>query len=272
MSTQRSYGFTLVELAIVMTIIGLLIGGILKGQELLENARVTSTIAQIKSYDSSVTGFRDIYDGYPGDLPNAATRIPNCNTASCGYAAGTATAGNEIVGATNWSAGWGNQAGTISTGATAQTAVAAETVLFWIHMLKANLIGGVTDTALTTATPAAWGVTHPSAKIGGGFVAGYGDSLVVPTGAPVGSVVGGMLLALTNTPTTALTSTTAGAQLLIPSRAAQMDRKMDDGVPNTGALRSWGVAASCNAGTAAPYTYLESVTTKDCSIIVRIQG
>ena len=37
--------FTLVELAIVMTIIGLLIGGILKGQELLENARVTSTIA-----------------------------------------------------------------------------------------------------------------------------------------------------------------------------------------------------------------------------------
>ena len=42
-------GFTLVELAIVMIIIGLLIAGVLKGQELIANARVTSTVAQIKA-------------------------------------------------------------------------------------------------------------------------------------------------------------------------------------------------------------------------------
>ena len=51
MSNQK--GFTLVELAIVMTIIGLLIGGVLKGQELMENARVTSTVAQVKGYEGA---------------------------------------------------------------------------------------------------------------------------------------------------------------------------------------------------------------------------
>jgi prepilin-type N-terminal cleavage/methylation domain-containing protein len=47
-------GFTLVELAIVMIIIGLLIAGVLKGQELIANARVTSTVAQVKAIDAAI--------------------------------------------------------------------------------------------------------------------------------------------------------------------------------------------------------------------------
>ena len=39
-SRPSEQGFTLVELAIVMVIIGLLIGGILKGQELINNAKI----------------------------------------------------------------------------------------------------------------------------------------------------------------------------------------------------------------------------------------
>lgn len=37
---RRQSGFTLIEIAIVLVIIGLLLGGILKGQELINSARV----------------------------------------------------------------------------------------------------------------------------------------------------------------------------------------------------------------------------------------
>ena len=58
-------GFTLVELAIVMIIIGLLIAGILKGQQLIGNAKVTSQVAQIKGIDAATSTFKDMWT-YPG--------------------------------------------------------------------------------------------------------------------------------------------------------------------------------------------------------------
>lgn len=81
-------GFTLVELAIALMVIGLLIGGVLKGQELIENAKITATIRQIKAYDAAAMIFRNTYGALPGDIkrPN---RIPNCtndNDMICGTA------------------------------------------------------------------------------------------------------------------------------------------------------------------------------------------
>ncbi|HIL28602.1 MAG TPA: prepilin-type N-terminal cleavage/methylation domain-containing protein, partial [Micavibrio sp.] len=75
---KKQAGFTLVELAVVMIIIGLLIGGVLKGQELIANAQIASTVAGIKGIDAATSTFNDTYNAFPGDMSNALTRLPNC--------------------------------------------------------------------------------------------------------------------------------------------------------------------------------------------------
>lgn len=71
-------GFTLVEIAIVMVIIGLLIGGILKGQAMIQNAKVKRVVKQADELRAAVMSFYDKYGVYPGDENKAA--IPSGGT------------------------------------------------------------------------------------------------------------------------------------------------------------------------------------------------
>jgi prepilin-type N-terminal cleavage/methylation domain-containing protein len=66
-------GFTLVEIAIVMVIIGLLIGGIIKGQELIKNAKVKRVMKQVDEMRAAVTSYQDRYAFLPGDDSSATT-------------------------------------------------------------------------------------------------------------------------------------------------------------------------------------------------------
>ncbi len=88
---KQQQGFTLIEIAIVLVIIGLLLGGVLKGQELIQNARVRNIISQQDGVKAAFFGFQDRYRGIPGDyLSNLATQnIPGmaaqgCAPANCG--------------------------------------------------------------------------------------------------------------------------------------------------------------------------------------------
>lgn len=276
-STQK--GFTLVELAIVMTIIGLLIGGILKGQELMQNARVTSTIAQVRAYEAATTTFRDKYDSVPGDMANASVRIPNCGTA-CN--AGSTQAGNGLVGDIAWAGAAGSNAAAFDTQATAplasittaaSAAVGFETNLYWTHLLLSDLIAGVTNASVNGGT-LAWGETHPSAKIGGGFVVGYGNGVPTPgSGGAANTGPSGMVLALVQAPNSggAANLSASGSQPLTATRAAQIDRKMDDGRSNSGFVQAYGATTTCFTA-AGQGTYVESVTSNDCGLMFRIQG
>jgi prepilin-type N-terminal cleavage/methylation domain-containing protein len=67
-------GFTLVEIAIVLVIIGLLLGGILKGQEMITQAKIKNVINDFNGVTVAVTSYQDRYRAIPGDDQNAATR------------------------------------------------------------------------------------------------------------------------------------------------------------------------------------------------------
>jgi prepilin-type N-terminal cleavage/methylation domain-containing protein len=76
MSIQRKHqrGFTLIEIAIVLVIIGLLLGGVLKGQELIYNQKIKSTYDNYRNYTAAMYGYQDRYRAIPGDDANVLTR------------------------------------------------------------------------------------------------------------------------------------------------------------------------------------------------------
>jgi prepilin-type N-terminal cleavage/methylation domain-containing protein len=140
MHKQSSYrkqgGFTLIEIAIVLVIIGLLLGGVLKGQELITSARVRNLISQQDGIKAAYFGFLDRYRALPGDYNAAVPNIAGI-TGACGNGP-PANVGN----------GDGN--GRIE-------ATGSEHVLAWEHLSKSGFINGSYTCATTesaTTTPA----------------------------------------------------------------------------------------------------------------------
>jgi prepilin-type N-terminal cleavage/methylation domain-containing protein len=74
MKSQQS-GFTLVEIAIVLVIIGLLLGGVLKGQELINSAKVKSMATDFRNIQTALYGYQDRFKALPGDH-NFGTNVP----------------------------------------------------------------------------------------------------------------------------------------------------------------------------------------------------
>ena len=70
---QSQKGFTLVEMAIVLVIIGLLLGGVLKGQELISNSKVKAGVNELNSISVAYNGYLDRYRVIPGDDGPLAT-------------------------------------------------------------------------------------------------------------------------------------------------------------------------------------------------------
>ena len=72
---KKEHGFTLVEIAIVLVIVGLILGGVLKGQEMIANAKVRNMIDQATSIQTAVFAFQDRYRALPGDYTRAVANI-----------------------------------------------------------------------------------------------------------------------------------------------------------------------------------------------------
>ncbi|GJL84521.1 MAG: prepilin-type N-terminal cleavage/methylation domain-containing protein [Micavibrio sp.] len=224
-------GFTLVELAIVMIIIGLLITGILKGQEMIANAQVTSTISQLKGLDAAANTFRDSFNAFPGDMANATTRLANC-AAPCADGADPSGRLDDGVG----------------------PVPASEGIQFFLHMLAADLITGMDGTA-----PVTFGQSLPAASVGGGFFVGH--SSVAVGGFDDTNMRIGHYIVHNGT----VDNVAADTGAMVPTQAARVDRKMDDGVPDTGSVHGTD-AGNCHDGT----VYNEDDDNTTCAIAVRI--
>ncbi len=72
---NKQTGFTLIELAIVLVIIGLLLGGVLRGQELINSARVKNLTRDFQNVQVFIYGYQDRFRAIPGDDPTATTHV-----------------------------------------------------------------------------------------------------------------------------------------------------------------------------------------------------
>jgi prepilin-type N-terminal cleavage/methylation domain-containing protein len=214
-------GFTLLELSMVLVIIGLIVGGILVGQDMIKAAEIRSTISQLEKYKSAVNTFRIKYNSLPGDM------IP-ANAAAYGF---TARAGSY---------GRGDGDGFIE---------GDETLLFWSDLSMANLVDGsftaAIDTGNTTYPAAALPTLLPTAKLSQNAyivaIVEYGANMSGPL--TINSFVIAGLADLTVDTSSKVTDPglTFGANsvldVMTPRQAFAIDQKIDDGWPRSG--RVW---------------------------------
>lgn len=88
-SIYARQGFTLVELSIVLVIIGLIIGGVLTGQQIIQNARVTNALNTIQAYEAQFQTYVQNYGALPGDDAGANLRFPGASIPNNGNGNGT---------------------------------------------------------------------------------------------------------------------------------------------------------------------------------------
>ena len=119
---KKQTGFTLIELAIVLVIIGLLLGGVLRGQELINSARVKSLITELKNVQVYIYGYQDRFRALPGDDQQAAAHVNGV----------AATSGGHVQNA-------------VIQGAWNSNTQTDESYLFWQHVRLAGLASGSTD-------------------------------------------------------------------------------------------------------------------------------
>ena len=199
--TQR--GFTLVEIAIVLVIIGLLLGGILKGQELINSARVRNIADANSGIQAAYFGFIDRYRAVPGDMkPSKAQNAIGQVVSTDGES--DANRGNGRLDGSN------------------STAEFNEASALWEHLWKAGFLqgsydGGATDVASYTGKA-------PINPFNGTMVLfRTPDYMELSGAAPVVAATDRLNLAL-------------GRNIPV-NIARELDVKVDDGRPFTGVLR-----------------------------------
>jgi len=240
-------GFTLIEMSIVLVIIGLIIGGILKGQELIESARQKNVISQIDALKAGTTTFVDRFRALPGDYGSASGNINSLLTAGDD---------NGIIGATSANVGAMK---------TLVGLVASENSQYFEHMIAANLAAGGSVTAQTTACFSGL-CTTPSPQPGSAFP---NSGLTLSYGTNEGATTADSMLAHWMIVSKWKNGALAGGPadgVISPARAFQLDSKYDDGIAMEGNIRTLGIGTGCGAA-GSTTSYVSTTTDLNCHLV-----
>jgi prepilin-type N-terminal cleavage/methylation domain-containing protein len=241
-SSAGQKGFTLVELSIVLVIIGLIVGGVLVGQDLIQAAETRSIIAQIEKYNVAGNTFRLKYGVFPGDSP-----IPGDSA--------------SIV------KGDGNSLLATGMPTAAPTKIDGELVWFWQQLTVAGMI----DSAFS-------GSSADGTIISGSAQGGKVPNFPATKGNHGGIIAYGMTDGINyfhigldnNTGNTIKTTNT-----LRPVEAYNIDKKLDDANPKSGSVQARGgvvlEAQATNCATKAGDTYNLSSTAQECQLRVKFK-
>ncbi len=225
----KQAGFTLVELAITMVIIGLLIGGVLKAQQLVNNAEITHMIASLNNIKQAELAFEQEYGALPGDLqnPSRMTRCAAGNVNNC------TLGNNDDLIAHN----------PADVTLTRNVDLESESVMYWKHLAIGNYITKVEPDA-PAAVPADYirDVTHPSI-----YKSTVLNVLYVQSEPPLlQSRMVGNIYRLQRAPIGA--DAGQGLNAIEPVWAQSFDLKIDDGEPDTGHIQAGSPGSLCNDG------------------------
>ncbi len=194
---KQQTGFTLIELAIVLVIIGLLLGGVLKGQELINSAKVKNMASDFKNIQVYIYGYQDKFKALPGDDSAVASHVTGGTPATNG------THGNGVI-----------------DGAWNTTTDGDESCVFWQHVRLAGLAPGV------TVVSCAVGNTYQPKNADGGIIGVQSVSGF----ATITKNAAGTLTAMNG----AYVICSSG---VLGKYAKQLDTTLDDGNADTGSMR-----------------------------------
>jgi prepilin-type N-terminal cleavage/methylation domain-containing protein len=223
-------GFTLIEISMVLVIVGLIIGSILVGQDLIHAAEIRSTISQPEKFNSAVNTFNLKFNCLPGDCANAA----DWGFANNGN-------GDGIIGMCSASPGCQPSLQNLVT-------IAPEGWFFWQDLSTAGLV--VTPNPGIIA-----GIGSPPANITGiGASSSYPGGWAVIADVPFDDFYGGGSFAAHSFMLVSFNVDAAEGNNHGIYAAADMyaiDAKIDDGLPFTGTVRAYNYLY--DTGVSGPY-------------------
>lgn len=243
---MKNKGFTLTEMSIVLVIIALILSAIMKGQSLVEEAKLQAVVAEVSQYKVAIAGFYSKYGKYPGDF-------------------------NEAV--INWGAtanADGNNNGQIEF---KNSSSVYEGYRAWQQLTYAGMVTAAFSAAATTSA-ATIGKDIPDSKINSaGYFLDYSSSASsydASTGNQYGILFKNVMIFGTPDSTDATTVSPVKVKgILTPNQAFSIDTKVDDGSPTSGSVEGADGKGATTGNCVASAAYVITLSGKDCIMVFR---